>query len=351
VALDLGTFAAETAAVAAVDLDIRDAPPARASAALRGAIPAARGHAGRARDWIVCKIDSRLRGHVEAAVAALCAETADRPTVVCPALPEAGRCLVGGLLREDDRPPVDLLRQLVASGLTAISVTLDVVRSPEALRQRLATAPPGTCLVVDAETRGDLDRLAACLMTLSPRPALACSSGLLRSLPLGDRRTGVTVARRAGSVVWILGSPPALSEAADLAVPRIGAGRTGALSEEGRVEAGRRLDAGEPFVIGAPETGADTVLTGAIVERLAASLPRDLTRAAALVVSGGATARAALTALGLRRLEILGEILPGAPIATTQGPSGDIVIVLRSGGFGMTAPLRGIASLLAAPSA
>lgn len=49
-----------------------------------------------------------------------------------------------------------------------------------------------------------------------------------------------------------------------------------------------------------------------------------------LFLTGGATAEAVLGAMGIDRLRLLGECLPGLPVGTAQG----LTIVAKSGGFG-----------------
>ena len=49
-----------------------------------------------------------------------------------------------------------------------------------------------------------------------------------------------------------------------------------------------------------------------------------------LVISGGATAQLVLRALGIEVLELLGEALPGLPLARAGG----FTIITKSGGFG-----------------
>ena len=68
---------------------------------------------------------------------------------------------------------------------------------------------------------------------------------------------------------------------------------------------------------------------------VAEALGRSLARLAppsdsVLVLSGGATAQVILGQLGITMLELLGEALPGLPIAR----AGDLTVVTKSGGFG-----------------
>lgn len=63
---------------------------------------------------------------------------------------------------------------------------------------------------------------------------------------------------------------------------------------------------------------------GGVVEAL------DLSTVTHLVLSGGATAQAVLSQLGIGALDVAGEIFPGLPVAR----AGTLTIVTKSGGFG-----------------
>lgn len=77
--------------------------------------------------------------------------------------------------------------------------------------------------------------------------------------------------------------------------------------------------------------GASGVDPRAVAERLAEALVHlDPPPGATLVISGGATAQVVLRALGIFVLELLGEALPGLPIAR----SGGFTVITKSGGFG-----------------
>jgi uncharacterized protein YgbK (DUF1537 family) len=75
--------------------------------------------------------------------------------------------------------------------------------------------------------------------------------------------------------------------------------------------------------------------TGAEGRHVAAALADTVVRLAPppdtlLVLSGGATAQAILQRLGIASLDLIGEALPGLPLAT----GGGLTFVTKSGGFG-----------------
>lgn len=88
-------------------------------------------------------------------------------------------------------------------------------------------------------------------------------------------------------------------------------------------------------------TGAHPAL---VAERLGEALVRlDPQPGTTLVISGGATAQVVLRALGISMLELLGEALPGLPIARAAG----FTIITKSGGFGESGALLDLLGPLA----
>ncbi len=61
-----------------------------------------------------------------------------------------------------------------------------------------------------------------------------------------------------------------------------------------------------------------------------------------IFLTGGATAEAVLAMLNVRQMRLLGECLPGLPVATSQG----LTIVTKSGGFGPTDTLLRVARMI-----
>ncbi len=69
-----------------------------------------------------------------------------------------------------------------------------------------------------------------------------------------------------------------------------------------------------------------------LVRCMAAGSASLIRQAAALVLTGGDTARAVLDGLGIEQLEVQGELEPGVCLSRS-GPGGP-VIVTKAGGFG-----------------
>jgi uncharacterized protein YgbK (DUF1537 family) len=85
------------------------------------------------------------------------------------------------------------------------------------------------------------------------------------------------------------------------------------LADAGVATGGEALTRGDDAVVTDPLVGAE--LAG---------------HAGALILTGGATARAVLTALGVTRLRIVGAPAPGL----AAGLAGELPVVLKAGGFG-----------------
>jgi uncharacterized protein YgbK (DUF1537 family) len=102
---------------------------------------------------------------------------------------------------------------------------------------------------------------------------------------------------------------------------------------------GRKLTLGRDGVVMLPErAGPET--DPRLVARLAPALPSLAERAAALVLSGGATARCVLDGLGIGELRLMGEIEPGIPLALASHRNRILAVVLKAGGFGDANSLR-----------
>ena len=346
VSLDLQGFALQRDPVAAIDLNVRDKGNREAEEEYRRAIAAATPRMSQVGALLVCKIDSRLRGPVEAAVSSLSSSARTGPIVICPALPEEGRRIVAGRLFEGAVASADLAGRLRAQGLSPQCVPLSAVRDRRAILREIETAPPATCLLPDAENRGDLDALAAALVRTGTPPSLACSSGLLRSLSTHREALRRFAGPATGGVIWIIGSPIALREADLPGIERIEVDPASGLSERMREHILDRLEHGASVLLGLPRPGARDTLDPAFVKGALQSIPREVMRASAIVASGGTTARAVMEHFGLNILELQGEILPGAPLCRAKGLGGEATIVLRSGGFGSTAPMARLAEVL-----
>ncbi|MGW6499959.1 four-carbon acid sugar kinase family protein [Nonomuraea angiospora] len=370
------------AALVVTDLDSRHHP--RAFDLVREALA----HAGDRRVFV--KVDSLLRGDVAATVAACL----DAPVVLAPALPSAGRTVVGGVpyvhgvpLREtrawraEPRPaPATVAEALGDVPWVHVPVGADLS----------AVLAAGRVAVCDAETDADLDAIVAA--TLGGPARLIGSGGLATalgralnagrpsatgslSLDAGSRAPGrgsarLDAATASGSCTASSGSCTASSGscAASPANGRllvvVGTAEPGAaeqvrlLVEHGFAHVTLRPPdaavAGPGFAqVTAAARVRDALTSGPVV--LTVGGPA-LTRALAevvrealgetpadLVLTGGETARRVLDALGVRELIPLDQVHHGAVHSRTpQGHS----VVTRPGSFGTTDSLLRIATHL-----
>lgn len=289
------TFSPE---VLSVNLGTRELPVEVARDLVAAAMRALSAAAGPETVWIK-KIDSRLKGPIAAEVAAMSEVLRPKRVLLCPAIPELGRVVLGGCLRGHG----------VATDLdVAGTVGLD-------------------CEVPDATSDGDLERLAA---TVAPGDLVAAARGLASALAarLYPGRLPVPARMPEGPVGFAIGSrdPVTLAQVAAL---RIGGGPDYVAAPDGEVQPAA---ARGPFVIQA------TAGAGAGGQEVSARLARGVIGRAAglatLVLTGGETAAAVLEAAGIGVLRTKGEVLPGLPVCRALDVPGFPVLITKSGGFG-----------------
>jgi len=284
-ALDTG------ASVVAVSTRSREVPAAEARArvdAVLAQLPAG------AR--IVKKIDSRLKGNIAAELAPL----ADRPMVVLPAIPDFGRIVRDGALQGFG------------------------VETP--IPVRAALGKPGAAARVP-----DTDDSAQMLQAVAEAPAdavLVGARGLAQALAahLGLPGAPVTTALPP-PVCFLVGStdPITLAQVAALRAARSDLHHIAAPGgdvPEGEAPARHSLIQAVP---GAAETRPERVAAA-----LASGALPHLRAARSMLLTGGATAEAALDSLEIALLIVDGEALPGMALCR----AGAQVVVTKSGGFG-----------------
>ncbi|MFI6732566.1 four-carbon acid sugar kinase family protein [Nonomuraea sp. NPDC050451] len=360
------------APVVVADLDSRHHP--RTFDLVREALA----HAGDRRVFV--KVDSLLRGNVAATVAACL----DAPVVFAPALPSAGRTVVGGVpylhgvpLREtrawraEPRPaPATVAEALGDVPWVHVPVGAD-------LSEALAALAAGRVAVCDAETDADLDAIVAA--TLGGPARLIGSGGLATALGraldggagtceegsradaatarggalgggagicAGGSRADAATAPGNGRLLVVVGTAePVAAEQVGLLVDHGFAHVT--LSAADRATAGRVRDAltSGPVVLTVGDEAALTRATGPSLTLALAEVVRGALEEtpADLVLTGGETARRVLDALGVRELIPLDQVHHGAVHSRTpQGHS----VVTRPGSFGDPDSLLRIATHL-----
>lgn len=333
--------------VTVVDLDSRAAAPTDAARAVSRAL-----HEGPRHAVVFKKLDSLLRGNVAAEVAAL---AATRPVVLACAVPGAGRTVRGGVVHVDGvplhrtahwrfepaPPPVDVPAAL--GGLPVRTVGLRAVRADRTgLAEALAeVCDSGAVAVCDAADDADLDAIVA---AAPPSARWAGAGGLAaalgRSLAAADRPRSAPDLAAGRPVLVVVGTAEASARAQ---VQRLLADGAAEITVPVARGAPVREELSAPVTVLRPDPDGgvhpDPV---AVADRLARDAAA-LAPGAALVLTGGATARAVLRALGVPELEALCVVGEGA--VCSRAPDGTPVIT-RPGSFGGPDSLRELAGFL-----
>jgi uncharacterized protein YgbK (DUF1537 family) len=354
-----GGSSQQAPAVMVFDLDTRRGAAGDAARRVGEALGSLRGGPA-SGPLLLKKIDSLLRGHLGAELAAI--HAAGRPLVIAPALPVARRTVQGGVLLLDGVPlhDTDAWRAEAATPPRTVTAALAPLRTAgvdlatvragtDAVRQRLtALAADGLGAVCDAETDADLETIVAAAAGV-PGACLVGSGGLAAAL--GRRRAGGLgdavgppdpgrTAAPLGPLVVVGTGEPGAREQVDLLAARgvpvhalaVADLLAVAPSTEALDAVAADLHAGAAVLrLHAPEgiaAGASRELVAAlaaVVARLAAEPAVDL------VLTGGETARCVLDALGIEALEPVAQIHHGAVHSVT--PDGRAVVT-RPGSFG-----------------
>lgn len=246
---------------------------------------------------VMKKIDSRLKGHVAAELSML----DPARLLVAPALPEFGRVTRQGAVQGFGVETPIMIRDRL--GPIADRAIIPDVETPEQMRAALQAAPP-TALLVGA--RG-----------LAVAVAIAMTG----------RAEAVPVYPRADRSLMVVGSQDPITVAQ---AKMVAAGLTHVLAPLGDladVDAPARAD----HVLVQATPGTDLRTGDAVARALALGIHPRLTAARdAILLTGGATAEAVLSEMGVTVLDLRGECLPGLPVAFAQ----DRCIIAKSGGFG-----------------
>lgn len=270
------------------------------------------------------KLDSLLRGHPAAELAACLGGGVWRSVVVAPAFPAQGRVTRGG------QP----FARAADGGWRSVAPPLSALLAVEGLEARpgdpARPLPPGLS-VFDAETEDDLRRIAACGRAAAG-PVLWCGSGgLCRALAAtapvrAEVRLQLPVLGLFGSDHPVTRRQLAACGPAWLSLdPAEGAARLAAAIEaQGVALASLAL----------PEGLARDDAARRIARGFALALD-GMPRPGTLLVSGGETLAAICAALGAVALEAVGLVGAGVPRAVLRGGSWDgVAIVSKSGAFG-----------------
>ena len=357
------------AAVLSIDADTRG----RAEAAAVAATIRLTRRFGGPGPILFKKLDSTLRGHVGAELAAMLRtrrETGSAFIVMAPAFPATGRSTVGGMQllhgtplqhteiwqREAMLHRAHVPEMLERAGLHTAHLDLPTVRGTTLASAIAAAAGSHDAVVCDAATEADLRAIASAAVPLGRGTIWAGSAGLARTLPeaagLARAVTPVRVPPAAGPILFVVGSVSGVSreQVARLATqPGVelvsippAVLRAGTLHPDWVGQAGLLAAAiGSGRDVVALLASEDTIALSeglVLCQALAGMVAPLAMRLGALVATGGETARAVLTAFGVGGLCLVGEVEPGVPLSLTEGVR-PLPVITKAGAFGGPATL------------
>ena len=249
------------------------------------------------------KIDSVLRGNIEAEVAAVMSACGFRSAVLTPAFPAMGRTVRQSALRVFGKQP-EYGPDLETMFLSQPAVSVE-----------------------DAETDEDLAAIAEDALARSPVPLLVGSGGLAGP-------AARTLAGRCGKPA----SGGASGSSLPAGIPKsslpiwlvIGSRHPSTLAQLAYMEAaGLFSEAAELVLLRVPLEAFDENAVRPVAEAVGRGM------VGALVLSGGDTARLLCGALAADAIHLVGEVLPGIPWGQLEGgPADGTTVVTKSGGFG-----------------
>ncbi len=370
-ALDLGD--AEAVVVA---LKSRTAPVARAVTDALAALAWLRAQGAEQVFFKYCStFDSTAEGNIGPVADALLDALGDDFALVCPAFPANGRSVymghlfVGGLLLEEssmrDHPLTPMTDSQLVRLMSAQSAKrVGLLPYPVVAAGVEATRGAIAALRADGVSYGIADALTDTdLLTLGAAAAdhrlVTGGSGLALGLPANFRARGqlgeprpATLPAATGPALVLAGSCSQATRgqvahvrelwpSLKLDVDRLAAGEP-VVAEA--VAWARSRDPATPLLVYAsadPQEVAQTQArhgrerAGALVETAFGTLARELVAAGwrRLIVAGGETSGAVVSALGVRALRIGPEIDPGVPWTETLDPP-PLALALKSGNFG-----------------
>jgi 4-hydroxythreonine-4-phosphate dehydrogenase len=319
------------------------------------------------------KVDSTLRGHVGREIAALLnarRHLIARPSgertiaVFAPAFPALGRTTVNGRQhlngipleetefwqREGIAGGASLLDMMSRADLESKLLSIETIRSDaDSIRAAMTdAAEQADVLICDAETEEDLAALAQASLEIAVDPVWAGSAGLI-----GHLLDAADVSRQkptlpqpmlsAGPLLFVVGSLSSVSRRQaerlakeDVVVLAIEAAmlnnnaRPAALAD--RLAAA--LAAGKDvLLLSTPQTALSPLDAGALSAALGDLVAPHARRIGGLFATGGETARAVLTGMGVTTLRPVAEIERGVPLSVAGGPR-PFPVITKAGAFG-----------------
>jgi uncharacterized protein YgbK (DUF1537 family) len=349
-------------AVTSIDLNTRELAPIEALRATSHALKLLQSN--RETVWYR-KVDSTLRGNIGSDVLATVREISGKRVIICaPAFPDAGRTTIQGNVFVHGTPldksainvgwaPGKSIPDLFAAvGLETQVLSLDVIRSGcSNVLRHIKNGPDPLVVICDAITNLDLSVVAEAGLQLRRECIFVGSAGLASQIAVlweAERTLKNQIVFSHKPILVVVGSRSQVSRAQfnllsnSIGIdilripvtslgsendPSIIAGLTRALAHERDVAITTELDR-----VLDPRRGA------ARMEVLGRTLRPFLHQFAALVLTGGETARALLFQSNIDRLRMIDEIEPGVTLSIALGEF-LLPIVMKAGAFGKPATL------------
>lgn len=314
------------------------------------------------------KMDSTLRGHFAAETAALIPHAG--MAIVAPAFPAARRHTLGGSQfvngvplesseiwrNEGLRGCAHIPTLLQAQGIRTNQLSIDDLQAgPDVLCERLArTASAGVQAVVcDAQDDADLKAIVRASFGLGVPHFWVGSAGLAPHLAqtpgLPVREHQKPEVQVQGPILTVVGSASSISRAQaahleahaphmriDLPASVLRGGPShrewGDISRA--CSMALRGEHQQDVLIVIRDEGVVDLNEGEVLSQSLARLLGPLDAApGALIATGGETARAVLTAMGVKGLRLLGDVEPGVPISVALGVR-SMPVITKAGAFG-----------------
>jgi uncharacterized protein YgbK (DUF1537 family) len=353
------------AGVVAFSTDSRHLSPEAAQQRVIGALSKLSGR--RVPRWYK-KIDSTLRGNIGAELAAMVVALTGQPAaesfvarrrlraLVCPAFPAHQRGLLDGYLVMGDAQRLQHLPTLLttqAPSLVNALVDLNTVRAGH--EQLVAALMHLDALgidvaVIDALTEDDLLRVLLVAERALPNALLCGSAGLVGVLAqrLAQQRGDLVAPQFPslhvdGPTLAVVGSASVMAQRQVAAVQSAGVARVLCIEDETNPEGLADLVLAAPgnWVIHLPAPSPTLALDSAeariTARRLAdaALMAIGALRPARLILCGGDSAQAVLSALGIERLSVEQEQFAGMPLASGFDATGrSWQVILKAGNHG-----------------
>ena len=307
-------------------------------------------------DIVVKKIDSTLRGNVVAETLALLDISGRGQAVVAPAFPGQGRTVRGGIVYVDGRPLAQTAFSKDALSPPPLAPLQQVFAAAKA-GLRVSTAAPSDAFdggvdiwIADSEIDADLTRIVEAFASRMGRVLMVGSAGLTRALALvcfDGHPIPAAPQHVTGTIVFAVGSRAArsaeqveaLAAEPETRVLRAPNGRL----QCAEIPVARNLILKATTDDDGHESNAECV--AADMAKHAIEIARSA-QAQALVVTGGDTAIAILTASDNPAVQVLGDLMPGIPYARIRLDGASLWLVTKAGGFGGRDTFREVARKL-----